>query len=81
MTKAYRIFYTTFYDDEHNKIKEILSNLMGMEPIEHRSFVKEFRYIEFKGESLEPGLEKKIVEIVSSIIGKERGIKVDYINV
>lgn len=54
---------------------------MGMEPIEHRSFVKEFRYIEFKGESLEPGLEKKIVEIVSSIIGKERGIKVDYINV
>gem|GEM_PF-1680249 len=81
VVKAYRIFYTTFYEEEHERVKVALKELIKEEPIEHKSFVKEFRYIEFKSDSLVPGLENKIAEIVASIVGKEKGIKVDYINV
>ncbi|MGB9725314.1 MAG: hypothetical protein ACP5I2_05510 [Fervidicoccaceae archaeon] len=79
--KAYRVFYTSFYESEHEKVKEILREIVGIEPIEHKSFIGEFRYLEFKSESLKPGLEAKIYEALASILGKDKGIKVDYINV
>jgi len=81
MTRAYRVFYTTFYEDEHERIKTALKELLGIEPVEHRSFISEFRYLEFKGDSLQPGMDEKIREVLKSILGKEAGIKVDYINV
>lgn len=79
--RAYRVFYTTFHEEEHQKVKELLRSIVGVEPIEHISFIKEFRYLEFKNDALNPGLEAKIYETVASVLGKDKGIKVDYINV
>ncbi|AFH42509.1 hypothetical protein IOK49_03390 [Fervidicoccus fontis] len=78
--KAYRIFYTTFYDDDHENVKKKLNELIGIEALDHKSFVKEFRYLEYRSESLKPGLEEEIRRIAEEVLGKKSYIKVDFIS-
>lgn len=81
MTRAYRIYYTTFYDDIHKKIVEALKATIGIEPIEHKSFIKEFRYIEFKSDELKPGMEGEIAKVIKTILGESANVKIDFINI
>lgn len=80
MVRAYRIFYTTYNEDKHAKILEILREKLRKEPIVHVSMIKEFRYVEFKGDDLQPGLEREISESVKQVLGEEAYVRVDYIN-
>ncbi|ADL18753.1 hypothetical protein ASAC_0346 [Acidilobus saccharovorans 345-15] len=76
--KLYRIYYTTYYDSEHEEVKRKLKEKYGVEPADIKSSVlPEFRFLELpiaKG-----GLEKEISELVSSIIGSKY-VKVDWID-
>ncbi len=84
MVKAYRVYYTTFDEELHKRIKEKLVKELGLEPIEHKSFINEFRFLEFRFEKkneLKPGLEERIKEIVREVLGEDSYVRVDYINV
>ena len=87
MVKAYRIYYTLFDESLNRKVlsnvKEYFEKKLGepIELIEHKSFIKEFRYIEVKSEKLVGGLEEEIKDLVRKIIEKESSyVRVDYIN-
>lgn len=80
MVKAYRIYYTTYCDEEHEKIVVQLAMLLKKDPIIHQSRIREFRYVEFSGEDLPLGLEEDIKRIVKSVLGEDAYVRVDYIN-
>ena len=80
MVTAYRIYYTTFYDEEHERIVKQLAALLKKEPRIHQSRIREFRYVEFVGEDLPRGLEEDIKRVVRSILGDDAYVRVDYIN-
>jgi len=84
MVKAYRVYYTTFDEETHRKIIEELEQELGLEPIEHKSFINEFRFLEFrfgKKDEIQLGLEDKIKKIVKKILGEDSYVRVDYISV
>ncbi len=73
--KLYRIYYNTFSDDVHERVKQALGSLG--EVVDHPSRVHpEFRFLELLVE--EPGLEEKIIDLASQ--AGARNVKVDYID-
>lgn len=81
MVVAYRVYYTTFYDEEHEKVKKLLKELLGVEPVDHRSRVPGFRYLEFRSDGLQSGLSGEIEKAVKSVVGEDAYVRVDYIRV
>lgn len=80
MVKAYRIYYTTFYDDEHLLVVEAIRRLTGKEPVTHGSRIRELRFVEVVGEDLQRGLEDGIVRTVKEILGEEAYVRVDFVD-
>lgn len=80
MVRAYRVYYTTFYDDEHERIIEKLKSVLGVEPVIHSSMIKEFRYLEFIGNELVEGKDEDIKKTVKEVLGEDAYVRVDYIN-
>ncbi len=82
MVTAYRVYYTTFDENKHARIRDALEKMFeGKASVsEHKSFIKEFRYVEIRGEKLEKGFEESIARTVREILGEEAYVRVDYIN-
>ena len=79
---AYRIYYTTFYDSEHETIKKKIKEMLNIEPIDHKSRIPGFRYIEVRRDEGLPGsLEEEIARIVKAVLGPNAYVRVDYIKV
>ncbi len=81
MVKAIRIYYTTFDEEKHKAIIEKLKKTIGIEPIEHFSSIKEFRYLELKINNEDDSLKDIVKEEIKKILGEEAYIRIDYINV
>jgi len=76
--KLYRIYYNTFDDDLHEKVKELLREKYRAEVVDHKSIVHpDFRFIELYLD--QPGLEEEIRDTIRSIIGSMY-VKVDWID-
>lgn len=80
MVKAYRIYYTTFYDDEHALVIEIIKRIFGKEPVIHASKLREFRFVEVLGDDLQEGLEESIMRAIKEIIGYQAYVRIDFID-
>ncbi len=87
MVKAYRIYYTLFDEDLNkkvvSKVKKYFEEKIGepVELIEHKSFIKEFRYIEVKSEKLTSDLEEEVKDLIKKMLeGESSYVRVDYIN-
>ena len=78
MRKLYRIYYNTFNEELHQKVKEELRKKYNAEIVDHKSRVHpDFRFIELYLDV--PGLEEEIRDLVRSIIGSMY-VKVDWID-
>ncbi len=78
MKKLYRIYYNTYDEDLHERVKETLRERYNAEIIEHKSRLHpDFRYIELLLEK--PGLEEEISSLVKNIVGSIH-VKVDWID-
>lgn len=78
MKKLYRIYYNTFDEDAHERVKKALREKYSAEIVDHKSRLHpDFRYIELLLES--PGFEDEISDLVRSIIGSMY-VKVDWID-
>lgn len=76
--KLYRIYYTAYYDSEHEEVKRKLKEKYGVEPVDIKSSVlPEFRFLELP--IAKEGLQDEIAKIVSSIVGSKY-VKVDWID-
>lgn len=80
MVRAYRVYFTTFYEEESRAVTEKLRALLGREPIEHHSKVPGFKFLEFRGDDLREGLEGEIKRAVLEALGPDAYVRVDYIN-
>lgn len=80
MVTAYRVYYTTFYDEEHERIVNLLRSILGAEPRVHVSRIREFRFVEFVGKGLPQGLEEEIKRAIREVLGEDAYVRVDYIN-
>jgi len=79
---AYRVYYTTFYDSEHERIKSKIRELFNIEPVDHKSRMPGFRYIEIRrDEGVPESLSEEIERIVKSVLGFNAYVRVDYIKV
>ncbi len=73
--KLYRIYYNTYSDEVHERVKQALSTLGNV--VDHPSRVHpEFRFVELLVE--EPGLEEKIRSLAAQ--AGVKNVKVDYID-
>jgi len=78
MRKLYRIYYNTFDDSLHEKVKEVLREKYNAEVVDHKSIVHpDFRFIELYID--QPGLEEEIRDTIRGIIGSMY-VKVDWID-
>ncbi len=78
MKKLYRIFYNTFDEEVHNKIKTLIAERYGAKIIDHPSRVHpDFRFIEVLLET--PGLEEEIRDLVRGLAGTLH-VKVEWID-
>ncbi len=78
MKRLYRVYYNTFDDSLHEKVKESLREKYKAEIVDHKSIVHpDFRYIELLLET--PGLEEEIRDHVRALIGSMY-VKVDWID-
>jgi len=76
--RLYRIYYNTFDDELHEKVKNTLKEKYGAEIVDHKSRLHpDFRYLELLLES--PGLEDEIRDLIRSLIGSMY-VKVDWID-
>ena len=73
--RLYRIYYNTYSDEVHERVKRALSTLGNV--VDHPSRVHpEFRFVELLVE--EPGLEDKIRSLAAQ--AGVKNVKVDYID-
>lgn len=78
MKRLYRIYYNTFDEEAHARVKMELREKYGAEIVEHESRLHpDFRYIELLLET--PGLEEEIRDLVRGLIGSMY-VKVDWID-
>ncbi|MCX8165436.1 MAG: hypothetical protein N3D79_02445 [Acidilobaceae archaeon] len=76
MRRLYRIYYTTYSEEEHSRVLQELRKF-NAEVVEVRSqVVPEFRFVELR--LAEPGKEEEIKALVSSIVGER--VKVDWVD-
>lgn len=76
--KLYRVYYTTYSDELHEKVKKALIEKFRTEIVDHSSIVHpEFRFLEVLLK--EPNKSSEIAEVVNSILGCEQ-VKVDWID-
>ncbi|MEM1927267.1 MAG: hypothetical protein QXS85_00800 [Acidilobaceae archaeon] len=76
--KLYRVYYTTYSDELHDKVKKTLASKLGVEIIDYPSRVNpEFRFLEVL--LSEPGRGDEIAEVVNTILGCKQA-KVDWID-
>jgi len=66
--RLYRVFYSVFDDEVHEKVKALIEERYGVKVVDHPSRVHpDFRYIEVLLE--EPGKEDELRDLVSSTAG------------
>lgn len=76
--KLYRIYYTTYDDNAHARVLELLKSRYGVTPREEKSVVvPEFRFIELPIE--QDGLSEEIKALVSEVV-RSQYVKVDRID-
>lgn len=75
MRKLYRIYYTTYSEEEHEKVLEALRRFGEVRYVPS-SLLREFRFVELKLE--EAGKEEEIRAVVAAIVGER--VKVDWID-
>ena len=81
MVKALRIYYTCFDESRNKEVISKLKALIGFEPIVHNSFIREFRYLEFRGDEAIETKKSIVKETVKNILGPNSYIRIDYINI
>ncbi len=78
MKRLYRVYYNTFDEEVHEKVKEAIQSKYSAKIIDHPSKVHpDFRYIEVLIET--PGLEEELRDLVRSI-AQTLHVKVDWID-
>ncbi|MCE4600545.1 MAG: hypothetical protein F7C38_03140 [Desulfurococcales archaeon] len=78
MKRLYRIYYNTFSDESHERVKEVLRKKYNAELVDHKSRIhSDFRYIELLLE--EPGYEDEIRDLIKGLLGTMY-VKVDWID-
>ncbi|MEB3806893.1 MAG: hypothetical protein GSR73_05200 [Desulfurococcales archaeon] len=78
MKRLYRIYYNTFSDELHEKVKEALRKKYNAELVDHKSRIhRDFRYVELLLE--EPGYEDEIRDLIKGLLGTMY-VKVDWID-
>ncbi|MEM1619986.1 MAG: hypothetical protein QXU97_01605 [Fervidicoccaceae archaeon] len=81
MVKAYRFYYTTFYDEEHERVKAYIKGLFGIEPIEHTSRIPGFRWIEVRFTRELPKVNiESLIESLKKMLGGDAYVRVDVID-
>ncbi len=76
--KLYRIYYTTYDDDVHAKVIELLKSKYGVMPRDEKSVVvPEFRFVELPLDK--DGLSEEIKAFVSEVV-RSQYVKVDRID-
>jgi hypothetical protein len=78
LKKLYRVYYTTYSDEAHDRVKRELEARYGAKVVDHPSrLLPEFRFLELHLDK--PGLRDEILKTVREITGT-RHVKVDWID-